>query len=294
MRPRAAHGERGQSTVEWVGLVLVVAAAVAALGAIAGVALPGAALARAIATRIACAIELSDACGAPAAGALAAAYGAEVAGRVADRVPQIRYEPGMRALPVDYRSCRRDACAEAAGKLRVARTLSGEPATVFTHVVDCRPASQTPGALCAGRAAGRLYLQYWLYYPGSATGEGSTPLRGLIREASAALGTPTYHPDDWESVQYRIDPDGRVWVRASSHHGYGPGWVEPGRAGYTAAGGSHAGTVEPAEFDRITPPRRIEAVPLEPLARERPRTAFAVIPPWRKRVWLDPEYEGTD
>lgn len=294
MGPRAVRGERGQSTVEWVGLVLVVSAAVATLAALAGLALPGAALARAIAARIACAIELSDSCTARTVTALAAAYGSEVAARVEGRVPQIRYEPGMRALPVDYRSCRRDACAEAADKLRVARSLRGEPATVFTHVVDCRPGSQTPGALCAGEAAGNLYLQYWLYYPGSASGEGSTLLRGLIREASQALGSPTFHPDDWESVQYRIDPEGGVMVRASAHHGYGPGWVEVGRAGYTAAGGSHAGTVEPAEFDRITPPRRIEAVPLEPIARAHPRTEFAVTPPWRKRVWLDPEYEGTD
>lgn len=200
----------------------------------------------------------------------------------------------MRALPVDYRSCREDACAEAADKLRVARSLSGEPATVFTHMLDCRAGTETPGAVCSGVRSGNVYVQYWLYFPGSATGEGSSPLRGLIREASEALGAPTYHPDDWESVQYRIEPDGTVSVRASSHHGYGPGWLPLSRAGYRVAGGSHAGSVEPAEFDRLTPPRRIEVVALEPVAAAHPGTDFAVTPPWQKRVWLDPEYEGTD
>ena len=31
---------------------------------------------------------------------------------------------------------------------------------------------------------------------------------------------PGYHPDDWESVQFRLRPDGEVDQRASSHHGY--------------------------------------------------------------------------
>ena len=105
---------------------------------------------------------------------------------------------------------------------------------------------------------------------------------------------PSYHADDWESVQFRIHPDGRVDVRASAHHGYGPGWRPADEATYTVAGGSHAGTVEPAEFARLTTPRRLGLIPLEPVAAAEPGTEFAVSPPWRKRVWLDPEYEGTD
>jgi hypothetical protein len=35
-------------------------------------------------------------------------------------------------------------------------------------------------------------------------------------------------------------------------------------------------------------------IPLEPVAERHPGTRFAVTPPWRKRVWLDPEYGGTD
>ena len=283
---------RGQSTVEWVALVLLVSAAVAVLGAVAGRGLLGAALAEAIAAKLVCAAGLADACvGRP--NALVAAYGAEVAAELTDRAPEIRYEPGMRALPVDYRSCREDACAEGADKPRVGRSITGEQATLFTHVIDCRAGSQTADADCAGPGAGNLYLQYWLYYPGSATGEGSTPLRGAIRELSSAIGRPTYHPDDWESVQYRIDSGGHVVVRASSHHGYGPGWTPASGAVFRVSGGSHAGTLRPAGFGRVTKPRRLRLIALEPIvAGERAR--FAITPPWRKRVWLDPEYEGTD
>ena len=108
------------------------------------------------------------------------------------------------------------------------------------------------------------------------------------------VGHPTYHADDWESVQFRIRPDGTADVRASAHYGYGDGWQPADESSYTVAGGSHAGTVEPAEFDRITTPRRLGLIPLEPIAEADPQTEFAITPPWHKRVWLDPEYGGTD
>jgi hypothetical protein len=288
----ARTGERGQSTVEWIGLVLVVSLAVAALGSLAGIGLPGTALARAIGGRIVCALQLSGDCEPLGASELVLAYG-ELAGLVAETAPQIRYEAGMRALPVDFRNCREDACAEGRDGIRVARSLTGEPAAVFTHVVDCRPGTETPGADCSGDAAGNLYIQYWLYYPGSATGEGSV-IPGVVREVTAAVGAPSYHPDDWESVQFRIAPDGTADVRASSHHGYGSGWQPADGAAYRVAGGSHAGTVEPAEFDRITTPRRLGLIPAEPVAEDEADTEFAVTPPWDKVVWLDPEYGGTD
>lgn len=274
--------------------MLVLALALASLGALAGMGLPGAALARAIGGRIVCALELSGDCAPLGASDLVLAYGDELAGQVAETAPQIRYEPGMRALPVDFRDCREDACAEGRDGIRVARSLTGEPAAVFTHVVDCRPGLETPGARCSGAAAGNRYLQYWLYYPGSATGEGSTLLRGAIREVSERLGHPTYHADDWESVQFRIHPDGTAEVRASAHYGYGAGWEAAEDSAYTVSGGSHAGTVRPAEFDRLTNPRRLDVIPLEPIAESDPGTEFEITPPWYKRVWLDPEYEGTD
>ncbi len=286
-------GERGQSTVEWIGLVLVLSLVVATLAAVAGVALPGTALARAIGGRIVCALSLSGNCEPLAAGELALAYGDELAGLVAEAAPQIRYEPGMRALPVDFRECREDACAEGRDGIRVARSLTGEPAVAFTHVVDCRPGTETPGTNCSGEAAGNVYVQYWLYYPGSATGEGSV-IPGVVREVTEAVGTPSYHPDDWESLQLRIHPVAGVEMRASSHHGYGPGWLPADGAAYRVSGGSHAGTVEPAGFERLTNPRRLGLIPAEPVAASEVDTEFAVTPPWEKIVWLDPEYEGTD
>ena len=54
--------ERGQGTVEWVGMLLVVS--LLSLGLIAvGVGMPGASLARALADRILCAASLADGCG---------------------------------------------------------------------------------------------------------------------------------------------------------------------------------------------------------------------------------------
>ena len=32
----------------------------------------------------------------------------------------------------------------------------------------------------------------------------------------------------------------------------------------------------------------------EPIAAANPDTRFEITPPWLKKVWLDPEYEGTD
>ena len=117
----------------------------------------------------------------------------------------------MRALPVDYRRCREDACAEGAESGQIWRSRSGERVTAFTHVVDCRAGAgagsggedgggeRDGAANCSGSRAGNLYLQYWFYYPGSATGEGSIPgVKQGIRWASTKLGKPSFHKDDWE------------------------------------------------------------------------------------------------
>jgi hypothetical protein len=297
--------ERGQATPEWVALVLLVALVFTAIMA-AGLPVPGTDLARSIASRLACAAGLGDGCGGER-GALALAYGLEVAALVTEQTPALDYEDGMHALPVDYRSCREDACAEGAESGPVSESLDGELVTAFVHVVDCRDAAAAAleGYECTGDRAGRLYLQYWLYYPGSAT-------------ARALLGDAGAHPDDWESFQVRIGPDGTVEARASSHHGYNgdsgdwlsdSGLVE--KAGWTAStgryfisGGSHAGRVGDRAANgrgpgrmamrpgRSTEPRAIRLVPIEALAGG--RWEFAVSPPWEKRVYRDPEHEGTD
>jgi hypothetical protein len=61
------------------------------------------------------------------------------------------------------------------------------------------------------------------------------------------------------------------------------------------SGGSHAGNavVLGPDVTRFTPGRRVHLVPLERVAAET-AASFAVSPPWLKRVWLDPEAQGTD
>lgn len=295
---RLAGEERGQSSAEWIGLVLLVALLCAALVAT-GLRVPGVDLARALASRLLCAVSLGEECADPR-GALVAAFGPELAGLVLEYAPELRYERGMRALPVDFRSCRADACAEGPERGEVTRSLAGEPVTAFVDVLDCRdPVRASPRLDCSGKRAGNLYLHYWLYYPGSAT-------------ARALLGRAGYHPDDWESFQVRIGSGGAT-ARASSHHGYNylhgarnwpsdlgisrrPAWG-PATRSYYIAGGSHAGHA--FEFTdrrpvRWTPPDRIRLVPIPSLTRRERATRFAVTPPWRKRVSRDPEYAGTD
>jgi hypothetical protein len=264
-----------------------------------------------MASRILCAAAIADSCGGGEP-ALIAAYGSDVGATVRDEMPSLVFEHGSRALPVDFRSCREVSCGDGPENGLVARSDAGQPVTAFVHVVDCREGGLRPaGADCSGARQGNLYIQYWTYYADSAT------LRGV-----PVAGSRGYHRDDWESVQFRIGLDGDVSQRASSHHGYNyaKGWVNAGsdagigpvrdlaedvgarpRGGWGPqsgllfiSGGSHAGNVEEfPSIDRMTPGSRVHLVPLEPIAAESGAT-FAISPPWRKAVWLDPEAEGTD
>jgi hypothetical protein len=248
MRP--ADGEDGQGTVEWIGLVLLVAVLAGALGALALGPLPTAGLVRALATRLLCATDLSGSCS--PSGALVSAYGAELAARVSQRAPELAYEEGMSDLPVDFRSCRATWCERAADAGPIRGSETGEPAAAFVHVVDCRTAEAREagarhGYECSGQRAGNLYIQYWLYYADSAT----TPWSELP-------GGPSSHQDDWEGYQVRIG-GGAVEARATSHHGYayrggplnwpsdagvvsGPAWGDATGRLYVSEG-SHAGHV---------------------------------------------------
>jgi hypothetical protein len=104
----------------------------------------------------------------------------------------------------------------------------------------------------------------------------------------------------------RIGPQGR-FARASSHYGYEhdrPWWPfgrlrefpdgwGPEVGTVYVSGGSHAGRAGRRSVGRTTKDHRVRLVPIETLAG-RDSFAFAVSPPWRKRVFVDPEYEGTD
>jgi hypothetical protein len=313
-----ARRERGQGTVEWVGTIAVVALLLVGLVA-AGVRVPGTALAWAVASRILCAASMADGCGDEPA--LIGAYGTEVGKLVRRHMPTLLFERGSRALPVDFRRCRVPACGDGSARGLVHKTDAGMHVTAFVHVVDCRDGAEGAAAAapaggppdCSGARAGNLYIQYWTYYADSAT------LRG-----APIAGEQGYHRDDWEGVQLRIGRDGRVEERASSHHGYNHaqspanvgsdaglvplreaaeavgarprnGWGPETRL-LVVSGGSHAGNANGfLRIDRVTPGRRVHLVPLEPIAAsEGGAYRFAIGPPWRKRVWRDPEATGTD
>lgn len=307
--------------MEWVGLVAVVVLLLVGLVG-AGVRVPGTELARAVASRMLCAVAMADRCGDEPV--LIAAYGTEVGKLVRRHMPTILFEHGSRALPVDFRRCRSNACSDGSARGLVHQSDAGLPVTAFIHVVDCREEGEgdridvaDPEALavqpdCSGPRAGYLYLQYWLFYVDSAT------LRGV-----PIAGARGFHEDDWEGVQIRIGSDGRIDQRASSHHGYNHvqsianagsdagliplreaaeavgarprnGWGPETRL-LVVSGGSHAGNANGfLRVDRIAPGRRVHLVPLEPIAAEEgDGYRFAVSPPWLKKVWRDPEAAGT-
>jgi hypothetical protein len=305
----SVKGQLGQGTVEWVALLLLVSLLLGGVIA-AGVRVPGAALAQAVASRILCAASFADSCGDEPA--LIAAYGSETGRIVGDNMPSLLLERGSRALPVDFRRCRSSACADGSARGVVNTTDEGLPVTAFVHVIDCRPdareAPEGAGADCSGPRAGNLYIQYWLFY------EDSTSLRAL----PGRLG---FHEDDWEGYQVRIGPAGR-FARATAHHGYSYGPIG-GLAGYRVqrgpdgalrirrvarvvngwgpetgtiyvSGGSHAGRARSGRvISRSTKDHRLVLIPIEALA-DRDSASFAVSPPWRKRAYFDPEYSGTD
>ena len=287
--------ERGQSTVEWIALLLLIALLFAGLLA-AGPRLPGASVARALASRILCAASLADSCGSGEP-ALIAAYGTEIGKLAREHMPTLGFEDGSHALPVDWRRCRSSSCGDGGEAGDVDRTDANLPVTAFVHVIDRRP-------------EGYLYIQYWLYYADSAT------LRGV-----PIAGSRGYHHDDWESVQIRIDAEGRAEERASSHNGYNyrpsaANWASDAGIGplkdvaeavgaradngwgpethlLLVSGGSHAGNIGDDRGGRFTAASRVRLIPLEPIAAAAP-TSFTISPPWLKQAWRDPEAEGTD
>jgi hypothetical protein len=324
-----ANSERGQSTVEWVGLLAVVALLLAVLLQTAGGRLPGADLADSIAARLVCAAKLS-ACERSVDSPLVAAYGEQTAVLARRYAPELRYEQGSSAIPVDFRRCRSTVCGDGPRSGPVFLSDTGEQPTAFVHVI---------------RDHGSTYVQYWLYYADSAS------LRGV-----PIAGPRGFHEDDWESYQVRIGPGGHgVFARASSHRGYngGESWANkasdaglrpvagtaealglrspdgwaPARGRDYVSGGSHAGhAAETPPFlrlsdrglhgrdakrmrdlnriaqslgygdrpDRWTPASRLRLVPIESLAQSCEEHEFAISAPWCKRVYTDPEYFGTD
>ena len=314
--------EAGQGSVEWIGLITVVAIVVTVMAA-AGASIPGISLVHSVSRSMLCAASLSEGCFGQ--GSLDGTYGDELAGLVRENTPDLLFGPDLLGLPVDFRSCRSPSCADAGGTGVVSESTAGEPVTLFTRVIDCRSKpGESPGGSedsggpdCSGEAEGSLYIQYWAYYPESAS------LRGV-----PVLEGKGFHRHDWESAQVRIDSGGKVDERASSHAGYNHsrsagnwgsdmgsailrdlseaagfrtrgGWG-PRSGTLLVAGGSHAGNVagrtDGERYPTRTPAAKIRLVPLEqiqggPLVR--PADFDPITPPWAKEVWESPESEGT-
>jgi hypothetical protein len=314
--------ERGQATVEWVGLVLLVALALAGLAAV--VPAPGGrrTLGEALAHALVCAVR--GGCAPDAARGdtqLVAVYGARDAALVRRYAPNIAYEPGTYTLPVDWRQCRSQRCSDAPDRasLDVHRsTRGGVPATAFTHVLH-------RGAV--------TYIQYWFYYPDSTTTWGGVAaLWAAFELANHRSSYPGAHLDDWEGYQVRLDGSGGAQARATSHYGYqyckgsGPGCENhwgPWTGWTRVSRGSHAGHIPmiaravrtgvrhgphqrafvavPVRrrsdvHERVTTAPGLRLVPLEaidprsyhPLQRDGP------IPPWGKVVYRDPTSRSTE
>lgn len=150
---RKEDRERGSASVEQAGLAALIAllliatiAAVAAGGEIEA----GRRLGGAIGKRLVCGPRLPDAC---AHHPLVPAYGWPLArlARALAPAPVARHGPsGLPLVPVDFRRCRRESCAIAAG---THVTTSNRRVTAFTELIDRR------------RTLGWVELVYWLYRP---------------------------------------------------------------------------------------------------------------------------------
>lgn len=298
--------ERGQASVEWIGLLLLVSLALAAALAFMP-AMDGRPLGAAIARVIVCAVK--GECHRDAA-ALRRAYGERDAALVRRYAPNLVYEQRTLTLPVDYRSCRSHRCSDAPGDrdLDVHRSArGGRHATAFTHVVH---------------RGGRTYIQYWLYYPDSP----STLLHSHGLLTKLGIKDPAAHPDDWEGYQVRIEADGTTFVRATRHGGYasckgrseltrvivrnegsvrkvvgddpcetwgkGTGWTRVSR-------GSHAGHIPDRTpgtglHERSTMSPGIRLIPLETLRHDTYKPLpGGVDPPWTKEVYGEPESDSS-
>jgi hypothetical protein len=307
--------ERGQSTVEWTGLVLLVALVLGAVVAVVP-AVDGRSFGSYLAHSILCAVRGGCSNG---DGVLARAYSRDDAALLQRFAPNIVYEPGADSLPVDFRRCRSPDCAHAPDDqdLDATRSDAGVPAAAFTHVV---------------RRGGETFLQYWFYYPYSDTVLGPSHVIWSNSPLGLLGRYPGFHNDDWEGYFVRVNARGEASVRASAHHGFQgckervcrnhwarwTGWTRVSK-------GSHAGHIplreermfalsldrgRPAvrEVDRYRPlyPGRdlherttgaasLQLIPIETLpAGVLSGSRFdGIEPPWRKEVYRDPLSNST-
>ena len=211
-------GDRGSASVEQAGLAALIAlllliaiAAVAAGGEID----PNRGPAGTIARRLACAPHLPDAC---RHHPLVPAYGWPLARLARALAPAASPRPdpsGLLLVPVDFRRCRRESCAVAAG---AHLTTAGRRTTAFTQLLDRR------------RTLGWVELIYWLYRPGlgwervvrradQAQVEAASHVRVLLKDDPALVPLETLPGRDQYEFPPGEEPPWRWRV-----HGLYPGW----------------------------------------------------------------------
>ena len=254
------RSERGQGTVEWVGLVLLVSVAMLGLVA-AGARVPGASLARALADRLLCAASLADGCGDEPA--LIAAYGTEVGRLVRRHTPMLAFERGSRAVPVDFRRCRSSECGDASGE------GLDPPDRRATAGHRLRPRGRLPAGCGRGDRSGRRRLL------GRARRQPLPAVLALLRRLGDAARRPggggeglprrrlgerpvPHRPRRQRRPARLLPPRLQLlplrpnWLSDAgivSHDGWGPETHL-----LLVSGGSHAGNASPSPRSTATPP----------------------------------------
>jgi Flp pilus assembly pilin Flp len=179
---RRIGSERGSASVEQAALAALIALLlVAGIAAVAsgGKVDAGRQLADAIGRKMRCAPHLPDAC---RHHPLVPAYGWPPARLVRALAPAPLALPGPSGLPlvpVDFRRCRSESCAVAAGPHL---TASRRRTTAFTEVVDRRDST------------GWVEVVYWLYRP--TIGWERLGRRASQADVEAAAGTAVWAEDD--------------------------------------------------------------------------------------------------
>lgn len=154
MRASTLRHERGAATVEHVGLLILVAALMAALIASVAAAPPtdeARELGLALARKLRCGPTAPGPCWRDP---LTVAYGRPLAGAVRALAPApraVRAADGTPLAPVDFRYCRSESCAIPGPKPGL--TSANRRITDFVSVVDHR------------RGDGAVLITYWLYRP---------------------------------------------------------------------------------------------------------------------------------
>jgi hypothetical protein len=176
------RSERGSASVEQAALAALLALLlVAGISAVAagGEVDAGRRLAGAIAGKLECAPRLPDSC---RHHPLAPAYGwplARLTRALAPAPVALPGPSGLPLMPVDFRRCRRESCAIAAGPHL---TASGRRTTAFTELVDRR------------RSSGWVEVVYWLYRP--TLGWQRYARRATQADVEAAAGIAVLLQDD--------------------------------------------------------------------------------------------------